>query len=39
MDADSFIIHIKTEGVYEDIAYDIKKALIHPIMGSPDYSL
>ena len=39
MDADSFIIHIKTEDVYEDIAYDIKKALIHPIMGSPDYSL
>ena len=26
MDADSFIIHIKTEVVYEDIAYDIKKS-------------
>ena len=25
MDTDSFIIHIKTKGVYEDIADDVKK--------------
>ena len=25
MDTDSFVIHIKTEGFYEDIAYDVEK--------------
>ena len=25
MDADSFIIHIKTENFYKDIAHDVKK--------------
>ena len=27
MDSDSFIIHIKTEGFYEDIADDVKRCL------------
>ena len=27
MDTDSFVIHIKTEGFYEDIANDIEKWL------------
>ena len=34
MDTDSFISHIKTEGVYEDIADDVKKDLIHQIVKS-----
>ena len=34
MDTDSFIIHIKTKDVYEDIANDVKKDLIHKIMTS-----
>ena len=25
MDTDSFVIHIKTEDLYEDIAYDVEK--------------
>ena len=25
MDTDSFVIHIKTEDFYEDIAYDVEK--------------
>ena len=29
MDIDSFIIHIKTEGFYKDIADDVKKDMIH----------
>ena len=28
MDTDSFIIHIKTEDIYKDIANDVKKDLI-----------
>ena len=29
MDIDSFIVHIKTEGLYKDIADDVKKDMIH----------
>ena len=29
MDTDSFIIHIKLEYVYKDIANDVEKRLIH----------
>ena len=29
MDTDSFIIYIKTEDAYEDIANDVEKKLIH----------
>ena len=33
MDTDSsFIIHVKTEDVYEDIAYDVENSLTHLIM-------
>ena len=32
MDTDSFIIHIKTEDFYKDIADDVKKDMIHQIM-------
>ena len=32
MDTDSFLIHIKTENVYEDIAGDVEKAF-----GTPNY--
>ena len=34
MDTDSFINHIKTENVYEGIADDVKKDLIHQITQS-----
>ena len=37
MDTDSSIIHIKTEDFYEDIADDVKKVLIHPIIESTDH--
>ena len=37
MDTDSSIIHIKTEDFYEDIADDVKKDLIHPIIESIDH--
>ena len=33
MDIYSFIIHIKTEDVYLDIADDIEKDLVHDIMS------
>ena len=36
MDTESFIIHIKTEDVYEDITDDVEKDLIHQIMKSID---
>ena len=39
MDTDSFIIHIKTEDVYEGIANDFKTRLIHQIMKSIDHYL
>ena len=39
MDTDSFIIHIKTENFYKDIADDIEKDLIHQIMKSTDHYL
>ena len=32
MDTDSFVIHIKTEDFYVDIADDVKKGMIHRIM-------
>ena len=37
MDTDSCIIHIKTEGFYEDIADDVKKDLIHSVIESIDH--
>ena len=37
MDTDSFIINIKTEDFYEDIANDVEKNLIHQIMMSIDH--
>ena len=37
MEIDSFIIHIKTEGVYKDMM--LKKDLIHQIMKSIDHCL
>ena len=39
MDTDSFIINIKTEDFYEDIANDVEKTLIHQIMKSTDHYL
>ena len=29
MDTDSFIMHIKTEDVYKDIANDVEKKMTH----------
>ena len=37
MITDSSVIHIKTEDLYEDIADDVKKDLIHPIIESIDH--
>ena len=37
MDIDSFIMHIKEEDFYKDIANDIEKYLIHQIMKSIDH--
>ena len=34
MDTDSFIMHIKTEDFYKDIADDVEKDLIYQIMKS-----
>ena len=39
MDTDSFIMHIKTEDFYKDIADDVEKNLIHQIMKSIDHYL
>ena len=39
MDTDSFIINIKREDFYKDIANDVEKDLIHQIMKSIDYYL
>ena len=39
MDTDSCIIHIKTEDVYENIANDVEKHLIHQITKSVEHSL
>ena len=37
MDTDSFIIHIKTEAFYRDIADDVKKDMKHEIMKLRDH--
>ena len=37
MDTDSFIIHIKTEAFYRDIADDVKKDMKHQIMKLRDH--
>ena len=37
MDTDSFIMHIKTEDFYKDIANDVENDLIHQIMKSIDH--
>ena len=37
MDTDSFIIHIKTEDIYKDIANDVKKDLIDQTVKLIDY--
>ena len=37
IDTDSFIMHIKTEDFYEDIADDVENNLIHQIMKSIDH--
>ena len=34
MDTNSFIMHIKTEDFYKDIADDVEKRLTHQIMKS-----
>ena len=39
MDTDSFLIHIKTENVYEDIAGDVEKPLVLQIIESTDHCL
>ena len=39
MDTDSFIIHIKTEDFYEDIADDVEKDLIYQVMRSINHYL
>ena len=39
MDTDSFIMHIKTEDFYKDIANMLKKDLIRQIMKSMDHYL
>ena len=39
MDTNSFIMHIKTEDCYKDIADDLEKSLIHQIMKSIDHYL
>ena len=39
MDTDSFLIHIKTENVYEDIAGDVEKPLVLQIIESTDHYL
>ena len=39
METDSFIIHIKNEDFYKDIADDIKKNLIDQIMKWIDHCL
>ena len=39
MDRDSFIIHIKTEDAYEDVADDVEKDLIYQIMKLIDHCL
>ena len=36
MDTDSFIMNIKTEDFYKDIANDFEKKLLHQIMKSID---
>ena len=36
MDTDSFIIHIKTEYFYKDIADDVEKSMIHQITHVKD---
>ena len=38
-DTDSFIMHIKTEHFYKDIADDVEKRLIHQIMMLIDHYL
>ena len=37
MDTDSFVIHIKSEGLYKDIADDVKKDTTHQIMKLIDH--
>ena len=37
MDTNSFIVYIKTEDFYEDIANDVEKDLIHQIMSVIDH--
>ena len=37
MDTKSFVIHIKTEDFYGDIANDVKKDVIHQIMKLIDH--
>ena len=37
VDTDSFIIHIKTEEIYKDIADDVKKDMMHQIMKLIDH--
>ena len=37
MDTDSFIMHIKTEDFYKDIADDVEKSMIHQIILLKDH--
>ena len=39
IDSDSFIIHVKTEDIYEDIADDVKKELTPQIIKLIDHCL
>ena len=37
MDTDSFMMHIKTEDFYKDIADDVNKSMIHQIILLKDH--
>ena len=38
MDAHSFVVHVKTKDIYEDISQDFENDLIHQTMMKKNYS-